>query len=116
MAIIDCCTYQRHGLMLEPVFNEASMDMNLLCEEAIAYLESHARQGDDLMCYVTGFTPATTALIRACLKRRVSLTLFHWNKEDGVYTAQRIMKFSRCPWCGGWHLHEGYICPLCGGS
>lgn len=92
------------------------MNMDLLFEEALAYIKDHTREGDALMCYVTGFTPATTALIRACIKSRVSLTLFHWNKEDGAYTQQTIFKFVCCPWCGGWHLHEGHVCPLCGGS
>lgn len=114
MAVIDCCTFQRHGLEAEPVFHEATMDMESLYEQAFAYVEGHAREGDALMCYVTGFTPATTALVKACLSCRVSLTLLHWDRETGSYKGQKILKFSRCPWCGSWHLFEGTVCPLCG--
>ena len=40
---------------------------------------------DDLVIYVTGLTPALTAVIRIAFKNCMTLTLMHYDKETKTY-------------------------------
>lgn len=51
----------------------------------------HLWQGwKDLVIYVTGLTVALTAVIRACARNGVHLTLMHFDRETGNYLPQRM--------------------------
>lgn len=46
--------------------------------------------GDPLTVYVTGLTACTAAVIAACARNGVPLTLMHYNAADGSYIEQRL--------------------------
>lgn len=41
-------------------------------------------------CYVTGFTPATVALINVCRDMGLGLILLHYNRDTGWYERQEV--------------------------
>ena len=43
-----------------------------------------------LVLYVTGLSSALAAVVKACAKNGVSLTLMHFDRESGDYRPQRI--------------------------
>ncbi len=57
-----------------------------------AALEATAReklQGvDSLSLYVTGYTPATLAIVKVCRELGIDLVCFHYDRESGSYWPQ----------------------------
>ena len=45
---------------------------------------------DEVCVYVTGLTVATVAVINACHKLGVHLTLMHWDKDSQTYYPQEV--------------------------
>ena len=58
-----------------------------ICE---AFLEDHA-DGDTLCVFVTGFTPAMLALVKACAKRRMHLGAMNFDRERKIYWYQEVI-------------------------
>lgn len=48
------------------------------------------KQGADLTLFVTGLTPALTAVIRICFKNSITLTLMHYDNDSGNYIPDKI--------------------------
>ena len=46
---------------------------------------------DGVTLYVTGLTPATVAVINACLAARCGLVLMHYNRATGTYVPQQVL-------------------------
>lgn len=47
-------------------------------------------QVSNIECYVTGFTPATVALINVCRDMGLGLVLLHFDRETGWYQRQGV--------------------------
>lgn len=43
---------------------------------------------DSLSLYVTGFTPATLAIVKVCKEQGIALTCYHYDRETGSYWPQ----------------------------
>ena len=67
----------------------------------------------DLTLYVTGLTVAMLTVVQVCLNRGVSLTALHFDRTSGMYYAQRMLRFDRCPFCGAPMLPSDLHCPHC---
>ena len=61
---------------------------------AVAEMESYAteivRGLDGLTLYVTGLSVALVAVINACHRENVMLTLMHYDRESGSYYPQEV--------------------------
>lgn len=71
---------------------------------------------DELVVYVTGLTPAMLAVTTACIYRGITLTAMNFNRDTGDYLSQRVVTFTKCPWCGASMLSNAYTCPNCGAT
>lgn len=51
---------------------------------------------DELVCYITGLSSVTAALVQVCAEYGVELTLMHYNRDTDTYVPQVI--FSKNRW------------------
>ena len=72
----------------------AVFPMEILDPTNGAALEATAKaklQGvDSLSLYVTGFTPATLAIVKVCREMGISLVCFHYDRETSSYWPQAM--------------------------
>lgn len=88
-------------------------DLGSLMEIAASAIPSDCTE---LTVYVTGLTVAMLAVVRLCLFREISLTAMHYDRENGTYYQQDIVRFDDCPFCGGRINAFNYACPHCGST
>ena len=84
----------RHDIKDVPdyIFTDSNLtlDVKSLRDLAVDGLNRlNVRSGDTLNLYITGFTPALTAVIRAAFKNGILLNLFHYDvtKKDYIKDA-----------------------------
>jgi hypothetical protein len=63
--------------------------------------------------YVTGLTVAVGAVVAACYRYGVPLTLWHYDRDRQDYYAQDIIPSARCALCGK-ERGAGEFCQSCG--
>ena len=61
--------------------------MNL---NAMAYNRMAEYTGRQVGLYVTGFSCALAAVIAACIRLEIPLTLWHYNRDNGEYVPQEV--------------------------
>ena len=65
-------------------------------------------QRDDLIIYVTGLTPALTAVIKVAFKNCMTLTLMHYDTATGNYIADELFSPNHV----GYDLeYPHWVCP-----
>lgn len=59
-------------------------------------------RNDDIVLYVTGLTPALTAVIRMCFINGIGLKLKHFDRDSGNWTDDVIFSYNdRCDYDAG---------------
>lgn len=59
-------------------------------------------KNDHVIVFVTGLTPALTAVIRICFINGITLTLKHFDRDSGNWIDDDILKFNdRCDYDAG---------------
>lgn len=66
--------------------------------------------------YATGLTVALLAVVQVCNDRGITLTVYHYNRENGEYFPQNMDVWETCPWCKRRKRYSDRICPHCGGN
>lgn len=81
----------RHEMPLNApaIFESATMEMGTLELQAHIALGG-CQKGSTVCVYVTGFTPATVAVINVCHRLDLDLILAHYDKDTGDYMAQWV--------------------------
>lgn len=49
------------------------------------------RGSKKLVVYITGFTPALTSLVKACVSQGVPMDVMHYDRETGEYVRQSVL-------------------------
>lgn len=62
-------------------------------EERMGFPQIDVSPGFGLVLYVTGLSVALVSIINVCLHVGISLTLMHFNKENGDYYPQEVLPF-----------------------
>ena len=70
----------------------------------------------ELCVYVTGLTAAMLTVVRVCDEMDIGLTAYHYDRNKGVYVAQKIIDLGPvCPFCQTpKRMHD--FCPHCGAN
>ena len=84
----------RHNLPVEEyIFDkiENVLDFEALRRRATQWVEDHCEIGRPVTLYVTGLTAATVAVVEACARQGVNITLMHYNASTGEYEPQELV-------------------------
>ena len=67
------------------------MMFNEMEQIVMAYISNAGlKSGDNMYLYVTGLTAAVVAVINTCIRNKISLTLYHYDKNTGEYAPQHL--------------------------
>jgi hypothetical protein len=88
------------------------LDTDSLYETAGAVLEGV----DTLHLYVTGLTVALIEVVKLCADRRINLTLYHFNRDEGDYYPQPVLSYRECGFCRSPIAPGEWYCPSCGAT
>ena len=61
--------------------------MDRICNE---FLDRHP-EADTIAVYISGFTPALLALIKACANRNLHLTAYNFDREGRTFWNQEVL-------------------------
>lgn len=61
---------------------------------ASAWLDANIKDGQTLVLYCTGIQSALSAVISACLNKKINLIEMHHNPLDGKYYSQEVLSFT----------------------
>lgn len=76
------------------VFPNAIEDpLDILMMDSIA--ETAVQDADELDLYVTGLSVALVSVINMCYKQGVKLTLYHYDRNSGIYYSQPVLGCTR---------------------
>ena len=83
------------------VTSEQMFDFAGLESTAIKFIDDNiefidGKSFDSIELYITGLTMLTTAVISACSKRKVNLSLMHYNRDEKKYERQIIFDDNSC--------------------
>lgn len=75
------------------------------------------KDAESVDLYVTGLTVALVEVIKYCIDKDITLTLYHWNTATNDYYPQEVhIADNKCPWCDAiWH-RGSWFCSNCGSS
>lgn len=74
---------------LQSIFSETinPMDFEKLDRVAMEFVATDS----EFTVYVTGLTPATVSVVKACVTQCKKLTLMHYNRDTDSYVAQPVV-------------------------
>ena len=75
---------------LPAIFTEDVDPMDFWMMSRTAFKRINDAKAEHIDLYCTGLTQATCAVIDACIRAGVSLTLWHYDKSEDDYKPQRI--------------------------